>query len=212
MKIINQSVEIIDSLDSDRILSKLEKCGRVCYKSENNIKDGSKEKFLRNIIRSGHESVLEHETISIKAITNRSVSHQLVRHRIASYSQESQRYCNYSKDKFNDEITVIKHAKFRKGIDVAFDIWRIACEDSEYQYFKLLGMGVSPEDAREVLPNSVKTEIIMTMNIRSWRNFFKTRLDIAAQLQIRQLANLILNEFKENIDVLFDDIGGIEIE
>lgn len=211
MKIINQSVEIIDSLDSDRILSKLEKCGRVCYKSENLISEESKERFLRSIIDRGHESVLEHESITIKVITNRSVSHQLVRHRIASYSQESQRYCNYSKDKFNDEITVIKHPKFKEGTE-EYDIWRVACEDSEYQYFKLLRLGASPEDAREVLTNSTKTEIIMTMNIRSWRNFFKTRLDVAAQLQIRELSKLILKEFKENIDVLFDDIGGFENE
>lgn len=207
MKIINQSVEIIDKLDSDRILEKLEKCGRVCYKSENNIKDGSKEKFLKNIIRSGHESVLEHESITIKAITSRSVSHQLVRHRIASYSQESQRYCNYSKDKFNDEITVIEPAQFREGSE-EYKMWESSMSEVESSYFELLEMGASPENAREVLPNSTKTEIIITMNIRSWRNFFKTRLDITAQLQIRQLANLILKEFKENIDILFDDIGG----
>lgn len=208
MKVIIQSVEIIDSLDSDRILSKLEKCGRVCYKSENLISEESKERFLRSIIDRGHESVLEHESITIKAITNRSVSHQLVRHRLASYSQESQRYCNYSKDKFNYEITVINHAKFKEGTE-EYKLWKFGCERSEMVYFKLLELGVSPEDAREVLPNSTKTEIVITMNIRSWRNFFKTRLDIAAQLQIRELSNLILKEFKENIDVLFDDIEGI---
>lgn len=206
MQIIQQSFEFMDKVDGDTILTKLEESGRVCYKSEDYIKEGSKERFLKSIIKMGHESVLEHVNLTIQVITSRSISHQLVRHRIASYSQESQRYCNYSKDKFGDEITVIKPSTLPE-YSKEYLVWLQACKISERAYFELLELGVKPEDAREVLPNSTKTEIVVTMNIRSWRNFFKQRTHISADPKMRELANLILNGFKVKIPILFDDLN-----
>lgn len=205
MKIINQSIEIIDKLDGERILKKLETAGRICYKSENNITEDSSKKFIKNIIKRGHESVLEHESITIKATTSRSVSHQLVRHRIASYSQESQRYCNYNKDKFNNEITFIHPRRLLKGTNL-YRAWERSMESMEFAYFELLEMGAKPEDAREVLPNSTKTEIVITMNMRAWRHFLKIRTAKDSDPKIQELANLILKEFKQQIPVIFDDI------
>lgn len=207
MKILDgQAIKVLDKLDSKEILSKLEFAGKICYKSET----GNEEKFLKSIIRMGHESVIEHANITVLITTDRATANQIVRHRIASYSQESQRYCNYSKDKFGDEITVIKPPKFEPGTEV-YEVWKQGCETSELVYFKLLSLGVKPEEAREVLPNSTKTELVMTMNIRSWRNFFKLRTHRTAGPNIRILSKMILKEFKDNIDILFDDFEEGEI-
>ena len=207
MKIINQSISIMDDIDSDKILAKLERCGRICYKSEDRITEESSKKFITSIIRSGHESVLEHQSITVVATTSRSVSHQLVRHRIASYSQESQRYVNYSKEKFNNEIVFIHPRKLIKGTNL-YQMWESSISEAESSYFDLLEMGANPEDAREVLPNSTKTEIVITMNMRSWRHFLKIRTAKDADPKIRELAYMILGEFKQKIQVIFDDIDG----
>lgn len=207
MRIVEQSIEVMDTLDGDRIVKKLEKCARKCYKSEEHIKQGS-EVLLANLIKWGHESVLEHESITVDVTTSRSISHQLVRHRLASYSQESQRYCNYSKGKFNEEVTFVRPHRFKKGT-ANYDQWLESCAVAEGNYFTLLE-DTPPELAREVLPNSAKTEIIITHNIRSWRNFFKQRITSAAQYEIAVLADLILKEFKENIPILFDDIKSLD--
>lgn len=208
MKVVSQSIEILDQLDGEIILKKLELAGRTCYKSEDRITDESAKKFLANIIKSGHESVLEHQSITIKGVTNRAVSHQLVRHRAGtSYSQESQRFCSYSKDKFDNEVTFVKPLKLLWGTKL-YRVWEKLAEQSEKAYLQLLEMGVNPEDAREVLINSTKTEIVITMNVRAWRHFLKIRTDKAADPSIRLFANLILREFKKSIPVLFDDIGG----
>ena len=108
MNIIEPGFEVLDDLDGRRMLRKIEAAGRICYKSEENITDGSAEIFVRSILKNGHESVIEHEKISVRVVCDRGVSHEIVRHRIASYSQESTRYCNYSKEKFGKELTFIK--------------------------------------------------------------------------------------------------------
>lgn len=206
MKIINQSIKIMDPIDGELILEKLELAGRVCYKSENGIKEGSKKKFLKSIIDRGHESVLEHESITVRLITDRATAMQITRHRLASYSIESQRYVNYSKDRHEKQITFIRPVWMEFNSDIML-LWEHSCKESENSYFKILEKGATPEQAREVLPNSTKTEIVMTMNIRSWRNFLKLRTDKAAGPSIRQLAGMILKELKQ-IPILFDDIGG----
>ena len=220
MKIIEPSVKILDNIDGQAILKKIERIGRVCYKSENNIKEDSAERFIKSIITRGHESVLEHVSISVRVICDRGVTHELVRHRIASYSQESTRYCNYSKDKFGNELTFIKPCWFKhdakyyldhlyldEKIDVeAEDIWLSSMYLREREYFALLEQGSTPEQARSILPNSLKTELVMTMNLREWRHFFKLRCDKAAHPQTREIANMILKEFKDEIPVVFDDI------
>lgn len=313
MKVVLPSVEILPYLDGKEILKHLEKCGRVCYKSEDKISDISSEKFLQGIIKRGHEAVLEHasfifkvsynvykdiidkvnfvesyyfkkmylrftdsdgyivsgnvrawrdffrfvgvsiymkdfieansilfpefknysqssfngdewsikqisvndlvsdcqrlvhEDVSVRFVCDRGISHEIVRHRDASYCQESTRYCNYTKEKFGNEITVIQPCFFEKDSREYF-IWERSMECCEKAYFDLLDCGCSPQQARCVLPNSLKTEIIMTANIREWRHFFELRCSKAAHPQMIEVACKVLTEFHLNIPDLFDDI------
>lgn len=211
MKIINASYEFITPIDGNVILKRIEQAGRVCYKSEDNITDESAIKFAQNIIKRGHEAVLEHCSFTVKFIVDRGVSHEIVRHRVASYCQESTRYCNYSKDKFGKEITVIEPCFWDKDEDenkqhIKYAVWKRAMDDAESAYFELLDMGATPQEARSVLPNSLKTEVVMTADIREWRHFFKLRTSLAAHPQIREVAIPLLRECQEKIPVLFDDI------
>lgn len=201
MRVIKPSYEIIDKLDAAEILKKIELCGRVCYKSEDKITSESAERFVSQIIKSGHESVLEHFSFSVRFITDRGISHEIVRHRIASYSQESTRYCNYSNDKFDNEITVVEPCQ----LAVQKPNWRKACEIAEEQYFKLLKT-TTPQTARAVLPTCLKTELIMTANIREWRHFLRLRASKAAHPDMRVLTIPLLKELKQLIPVVFDDI------
>lgn len=205
MKIIAPSYEFITEPDGSQILLNIEKCGRICYKSEDRTTEGSAEKFAEMILKSGHESVLEHEKISVRIVCDRGVTHELVRHRIASYSQESTRYCNYSKDKFGNELTFIRPC-FWSDNEEKFSLWRTAMKQAEQSYFTLLSAGAKPEEARSVLPNSIKTEIAVTMNIREWRHFFRLRTSERAHPQIREVAVPLLEELKERVPVLFNDI------
>lgn len=208
MKIIEPSVEILTPIDSEAILKMLEAVGRTCYKSEDKIQEGSAEKFISNIVKRGHEAVIEHYNITVKFICDRGVTHEIVRHRLASYCQESTRYCNYANDKFNGEITVIKPMFLEVGTD-GWELWHDACAMAEKVYFDLLDFGCTPQEARAVLPNSLKTELVMTANIREFRHFFNLRCSKAAHPQMREVANMLLREFKERIPVLFDDIEGM---
>ena len=205
MKIIKPSVEFITPVDGEVILQRLEQCGRVCYKSEGKITDGSSHKFVAGIIRRGHEAVLEHCSVTVKFICDRGVSHEIVRHRVASYCQESTRYCNYSQDGFGNEITVIEPCYLTEGTK-AYTLWKNLCNCAEQVYFGMLGEGCTPQEARAVLPNSLKTEVVMTANMREWRHFFKLRCSKAAHPQMREVACMLLEQFKEKIHVLFDDI------
>ena len=209
MKIIEPSVHLEDKIYGQAILKKIERIGRTCYKSEGNITEDSAERFVKSIIARGHESVLEHVSISVRVICDRGVSHEIVRHRIASYSQESTRYCNYSKDKFGNEVTFIKPCFWNdENVHRAFEykLWKSECERIEQTYFTLIRNGATPQEARSILPNSIKTEIVMTMNLREWRHFFKLRCDKAAHPQMREVANMILDIFKEKLPVIFRDL------
>lgn len=205
MKIIKPSIEILDNITPVEVLKKLELCGRVCYKSEDKITDESAVKFISNIIKRGHESVLEHVSFSVRFICDRGVTHEMVRHRIASYSQESTRYCNYSKGQFNGEITVIEPCFLVPGTE-GYDMWYRACQMAEQYYFSMLNWGCSPQEARAVLPNSLKTEIVMTANVREWRHFLKLRTSKAAHPQIKEVANMLLTQLNFILPSLFDDI------
>lgn len=167
MKIIKPDVQFITPIDGATILKRLEHCGRVCYKSEDKITEGSAEKFVAGIIKRGHEAVLEHCSFTVKFICDRGVSHEIVRHRMASYCQESTRYCNYGKGKFGEEITVIEPC-FWKPNTPSYDHWASSCFKAECEYFWLIDNGATPQEARSVLPNSLKTEVVMTANIREW--------------------------------------------
>ena len=183
------------------MLRRLERAGRISHKSEDNITEDSYKSFLKMLIKLGHESVLEHATLTVHAITERGISHEIVRHRIGSYTQESTRYCNYANDKFDGELTLIA------SDDILDDSYALECLlYIETCYRHLIKKGIRPEMARDILPNCLKTEIIMTYNIRSWRHFFKERLNKNAHPKIRELAMLLLKDFHKNIPVLFDDI------
>lgn len=203
MQIVDQSYKILTPINREEILRNLELVGRTCYKSEGSITDTSASKFIKHIVRAGHEAILEHFNISIRYITDRGVSHQIVRHRVASYAQESTRYCNYGKDKFGNEITVIRPpGLFGSNADA----WYAACAFAEMAYLGMVREGVSPEIARGVLPTSLKTEIVVTMNLRELRHFLRLRVAKDAHPQIRELLAPLLIELKEKLPEIFEDI------
>lgn len=206
MKVINPSFEIMSIINSKEILRNIEKYGRVCYKSEDKITETSAGAFIARIIQSGHESVIEHESITVKITCDRGVSHEIVRHRIASYSQESTRYCNYSQNKFGRELTMIKPC-FWSEASPEYQLWQQMMNIIEDTYNRLIDGGAKPEEARSILPNSLKTEIVVTMNLREWRHFFKLRTSIKAHPQMREVSIPLLNEFKTRIPIVFNDIS-----
>lgn len=205
MKIIEPSFEFIGNIDADSILTNLEIAGRVCYKSENKITENSKEEFIKGIINRGHESVLEHEKISVRIVCDRGITHEIVRHRIASYSQESTRYCNYNSEKFGNELTFIKPYFWEEDSE-EYKEWLDVMQVVETTYLNMIANGVQPQQARSILPNSLKTEIIVTMDLREWRHFFKLRTAAAAHPQMREITIPMLSEFKNVLPVIFDDI------
>lgn len=208
MKIIEPGYEIMSKIDNAEILKHLEACGRVCYKSEKNINATSASKFVAGLIRRGHEAMIEHISITVKFICDRGVSHEIVRHRLASFAQESTRYCNYIKDDFGSEMTVIAPSFLKEDTEGWF-IWKYLCEQSEKAYFAMLKWGSTPQEARSVLPTSLKTEIIVTMNLREWRHFFKLRaLGTTGKPhpQMQELALPLLREFKSLMPEIFGDL------
>lgn len=206
MRIIEPRVEILSDVDANKIMRNIEMCGRVCYKSEHLITEESAEKFVKRIIASGHESVLEHEKLTMKFICDRGVSHEIVRHRIASYSQESTRYCNYNKEKFGKELTLIRPFFWNED-EKKYRVWLEVMEKIENSYNELITLGAKPEEARSILPNSLKTEIVVTMNMRELRHFLRLRTSKKAHPQMREVASMLLKYVKETLPVLFDDIG-----
>lgn len=210
MKVIQASYEILTDLsDPIKILKDIERAGRVCYKSEDNITDDSCITFCKNILNRGHEAVIEHSQLSVKFIIDRAIANELVRHRLASYCQESTRYCNYSKDKFYNELKVIDQEALLPRDSTDYNIWWMTCKNAEEAYMTMISNGVKPEIARSVLPLSTATEIIMTANIREWRNVLKLRSshNMRAHPQMRSIIDRLLAELKSKIPVLFDDIG-----
>lgn len=189
---------------NEGMLLKLERYARVCYKSENQISSLDNEKFIEKLINSGHESVIEHEKVTVLFIIDRGISHEIVRHRIASYSQESTRYCNYSKGRFGSELTFIE--PFFLIDTKAYESWKEACLTSEKCYFDILKLNCTPQEARAVLPNSLKTEIVVTYNLREWRHFFKLRTSSNAHPQMRQVTIPLLKVFQNNLPSVFNDI------
>jgi thymidylate synthase (FAD) len=220
MKIIKPSIEILTKVDGNEILKIIEIAGRTCYKSEANINEDSSKKFVKMLIERGHEAMIEHYSITIKFICDRGVSHEIVRHRIASYAQESTRYCDYNKDQFGNQITYIQPCWFKNdytnyssiewrnnfNLDISEELWLNAMLNTEKLYKTLTSQGWKAQEARSVLPNSLKTEIVVTMNLREWRHFFKLRTAKAAHPQMREVAIMALNQIKEIIPVVFDDI------
>jgi thymidylate synthase (FAD) len=208
MKIIKASYEILTPIDGDQILKFIELCGRKCYKSEDAITAESARSFVAARLKTGHESIIEHQSVSVYLICDRGISHEIVRHRLASYSQESTRYCNYSKDKFENEVTFIKPC-FWAETSKEYATWLSVCSSAEQAYLTLIKNGAKPQEARSVLPNSLKTEIVCTYNLRSWRHFFNLRAagkEGTPHPQMLELAVPMLKEFKKIIPIIFDDI------
>ncbi len=221
MNILNASYEILTPISEGGIqeLRHIERIGRVCYKSEDRItEDGeSAKKFVKMLIGAHHEAMIEHSTLSVLFTVDRGVSHEMVRHRIASFAQESTRYVNYSKEKYGNEINVIGleggirlDGRMEKlsgeAIDAILREWRSAMEDAERHYMTMIGLGATPQIARSVLPNSTKTNITITANYREWRNYFRLRTAGDAHPQIREVSIPLLRELKERLPVIFDDI------
>lgn len=221
MNRVKANFEILTPISEGGVdeLKHIERIGRVCYKSEGNItEDGeSAKKFVKMLINRGHEAMIEHSALSVKFTVDRGVSHEIVRHRIASFAQESTRYVNYSLDKFGNKINVIDIKdgisldNKMKNMDVStielvIQEWLLAMEDAEKHYMKMMNLGATPQIARSVLPNSTKTEITITANYREWRNFFKLRVPTTAHPQMREVTIPLLRELKIKLPIIFDDI------
>lgn len=222
MKILNASYEILTPISEGGIkeLKHIERIARECYKSNDRIvEDGSSaKKFVANLIKSGHEAMIEHgPTLSVYFTVDRGVTHEMVRHREASYAQESTRYVNYSADKFGNEINVIgiqngikldNKMKQLPGetIDMILDEWINAIEDAERHYMNMINLGATPQIARSVLPSATKAGITVTANYREWRHVLNLRTPANAHPQIREVMIPLLRELKTKIPVIFDDI------
>ena len=204
MKLIEPSFEILFIEDGDTILKRLELAGRTAYKSEDKITSESAPKFVHMLLHEKrHESVIEHGVITVRFICDRGVTHEIVRHRISSFTQESTRYCNYGKGKFGSEITL---SPMMDNLNTDQINRRVALyNEIEKVYLAEIAEGISPQQARDNLPTCLKTEIVMTANYREWRHFFKLRTAPNAHPQIRKLATSLVTEFKKRVPVLFDD-------
>jgi thymidylate synthase (FAD) len=206
MKIVQPSFEILSH--TPNMTKLMEVAIRTAYKSEDRIEEGSDEKIISHIKSLKHESTLEHGVITVKFVTDRGITHEMIRHRICSFTQESTRYCNYGKGKFGSEITVIEPFFYIER-PVEYEYWKQACMTSELRYMELLAVGSKAQEARSVLPNSLKTEIVVTANVREWRKIFELRTADSAHPQIRQIICPLLARFRNSWPVLFNDIGTI---
>lgn len=210
MKIVEPKYEILTDISEGGIqeLQKIERVARVCYKSEDKITpDGkSAKKLVRLLIGQGHEAMLEHSQLSVLFTCDRAIANELARHRIASFAQESTRYCNYTGERFGKELQIIKPYYLECGKE-AYITWLDDCMAAEAAYnHMVVDCGMRPEQARCILPLCLKTEIVVTANYREWRNIFKLRTPVAAHPQMRELMCPLLKELQKKIPVIFDDI------
>lgn len=211
MKIIKPSVKILTYTPASDIYKAIEYAGRTCYQSRDKITDTSYEDFIKNLIKRKHLSVLEHQSISVQVICDRGVSHELVRHRIAAYSQTSTRYVSYK-----DGIEVIEPCFWNEKNEnnelyydewQKYELWKEHMHSCQDKYKELIELGTTPQEARSILPNSLKTEIIVTMNLRSWRHFLLLRCAKTAHPQMREIALLLLTEMMGYLPIIFEDIN-----
>jgi thymidylate synthase (FAD) len=200
VNIVDPSVRLLwITPDAEQVI---ERAGRTCYKSENLITPESAGAFILKILKSGHESVIEHASASFLFVTDRGVTHEFVRHRIISFSQESTRYCAYNKEKFDGQISVIEPPGLTQEQKCR---WYEACDDAEKAYMKLSELGVPPQFARSVLPTCLKTEIVATANLREWRHILRLRTSSAAHPQIREIMQIVKKTLKQNCPNVFHD-------
>ncbi len=204
MKLV-EPVLYVEDYDPVKILKRIERACRTCYRSEDKITEESYKTLLRNCLTRGHESILEHEKISVRMICDIGVYKDLTRHRFASFSIESTRYCNYGKDKFDNEIKFMKPVNLEEGTEL-YDIWKKGLEDLEKSYLAMSEAGALPDQLRMLLPHSTAAEVNMTCNIREWRHVLALRANKHAHPSIRQLLVPLLLKFKEDMPELFGEI------
>ena len=200
MKVIQQSAMLECCPTRDDALSAIERAGRTCYKSEC---VGDPAKFVKSILNKNHESVIEHCSATFRFITDRGVSHEIVRHRIASFSQSSTRYCNFAKDKFGKELTFIEPVNWCDMNEERRNLWLAHMLQTELDYMRDIELGATPQEARGMLPNALSTEIVMTANFREWRTVFNLRTSKAAHPQMRALMLDAQRQMAERIPELF---------
>ena len=207
MKIVAPEFEILTPLDPPAILARLERAGRTCYLSEGRATEGSAGPFVRSIISRGHHSVIEHESLSLRLVCDRGVSHELVRHRLASFSQESTRYVNYGHGPEGGGLVVVRPLFFEEGSE-KYALWLRAMEAAEAAYLALISAGATAQEARSVLPHSLKTELVLTANLREWRHILALRCGPASHPQMREIMNLVRARFQELLPEIFGDQSG----
>lgn len=203
MKIVDPWIQV-ENYDGKKIMQNLERACRTCYRSENLITDESYSKLLKNCLNRGHESILEHEKITVRMYVDIGVYKDLTRHRFGSFSIESTRYCNYGKDKFDNEIKFIKPVYFDESEKAEY--WVGAMHDIEQYYLKMAALGCKPDEMRMILPHSTAAEVTMTANIREWRHILDLRTKKMTHPAVRQVLIPLLLKFKEDMPELFDAI------
>ena len=204
MKIIEPIVEV-EKVDYNKIMKNLERACRTCYRSEDKITEGSYKTLLKNCINRGHESILEHEKITIRMICDIGVYKDLTRHRHASFSIESTRYCNYGKDKFENQIKFIEPVNIEKNTEL-YEEWKTSCEEIEKHYIKMVELGATPDQMRMILPHSTAALVTMTANIREWKHIFSLRCTKHAHPAVEQVMIPLLLHFKQNMPEIFENI------
>lgn len=206
MLVVEPYFEILYIPPTDEILRVLQLAARNCYKSEDKIKEGSAEDLLRRLLRTKHDSVFEHMGVTIRLVADRGILAEITRHRTGiGFSVESSRYANYSKEKFGSEITVIRPFYFIEGTE-EYLVWEQSMKDAERAYLQLISMGKKAQEARAVLPFSLKTDIVFTANLRELRHILKLRCGKASHPQMRQVMLPILAEMFKRVPVLFSDL------
>lgn len=204
MKLIEPEV-FVEDYDGKEIMRRIERACRICYRSEDKITDTSYKNLLKNCINRGHESVLEHEKISVKLVGDIGTYKDLTRHRIASFSVESTRYCNYGKDKFGNELKFMKPVHIEEGTK-EYQIWEECMKNVEKAYIEMSNLGAFPDQLRMLLPHSTASEYALTANIREWRHILSLRCSSHTHPAIRQLLIPLLLKFKEDMPELFDEV------
>ena len=205
MKIVKPQLVTFDLSHKDPCVE-IERVARTCYQSRDKMEPGKAGPFVRRLVRRGHLAMLEFVDATATFVCDRGMSHELVRHRLASFAQESTRYCNYSKGKFDAEITCVQQtATDREGDPVAQIIYEAAWKSAESAYNTLIDVGVSPQEARAVLPIGLRTEIVMKCNLREWLHVIGLRDSPAAHPIIRALVGQVKERLLSRVPEIFEE-------
>jgi thymidylate synthase (FAD) len=213
MNIVQPSYEIVECPEDP--LKRIEKAARTCYKTEDRIDEGSAERLVRHLVSRRHFAMLEFGGVLwVRFISNRGFSHEQVRHRLASYAQESTRYCNYGQDKFGSEVSFIDPQTIvpKRWTGEQIETWLLGCDEcfrfAEEWYLKMIDMGIPAQYAREILPIGLKTEINVQANFVEWRHIFEQRTSLAAHPRMRELMIPLLRDVADRVPIIFDDLLG----